>query len=217
MTEKEEVIDRIHDIGAIGVLRVESSETCLKVIDALVEGGVRALEVTTTTPDTFETIAKARKKYGDDAVIGIGTVLDGATAVKGIRAGAQLVVSPSLHKDVLDTCIEHRVVGCPGTFTPTEIVQAQRWGADLIKVFPASVVGPGYIKSVLAPLPWARLVPTGGVDVNNASEFIRAGAFCVGVGGGLVSAKAIAAGRFDLLTSAARELIAAVALARNSQ
>jgi 2-dehydro-3-deoxyphosphogluconate aldolase/(4S)-4-hydroxy-2-oxoglutarate aldolase len=216
MTEKEEVIRKIHEIGAIGVLRVESSETCLKVIDALVEGGVRALEVTTTTPDTIETIAKARKKYGDDAVIGIGTVLDGATAEKGILAGAQLVVSPSLHKDVLDTCIQHHVVGCPGTFTPTEIVQAQRWGADLIKVFPASVVGPGFIRAVLAPLPWAKLVPTGGVDVNNAPEFIRAGAFCVGVGGALVSAKAIAAGRFDLLTSAARDLIAAVARARAS-
>ncbi len=216
MTEKEEVIRKIHQIGAIGVLRVESSETCLKVIDALVDGGVRALEVTTTTPDAVQTIAKARRKYGDDAVIGIGTVLDGATAEKGILAGAQLVVSPSLHKDVLDACVEHDVVGCPGTFTPTEIVQASRWGADLIKVFPASVVGPSYIKSVLAPLPWAKLVPTGGVDVNNAPDFIRAGAFCVGVGGALVSAKAIAAGRFDLLTSAARDLIAAVEGARNS-
>jgi len=216
MMEKEEVIGKIHEIGAIGVLRVESSETCLEVIEALVEGGVRALEVTTTTPDTIETIAKARKKYGDDAVIGIGTVLDRATAEKGILAGAQLVVSPSLHKDVLDACVEHQVVGCPGTFTPTEIVQAQRWGADLIKVFPASVVGPSYIKAVLAPLPWAKLVPTGGVDVNNAPEFIKAGAFCVGVGGALVSSKAIAAGRFDLLTSAARDLIAAVARARAS-
>jgi 2-dehydro-3-deoxyphosphogluconate aldolase/(4S)-4-hydroxy-2-oxoglutarate aldolase len=216
MTEKETVVKTIHEIGAIGILRVESPETCLKVIDALFDGGIRALEVTTTTPDMIQTITKARGKYGDEAVIGVGTVLDGATAEKGILAGAQFVVSPSLYKEVLDVCIKHRVVGCPGTFTATEIVQASRWGADLIKVFPAGVVGPGYIKAMLAPLPWAKLVPTGGVDAHNAAEFIRAGAFCVGVGGALTSADAIATGRYDLITSAAQELVATIKTARKS-
>jgi 2-dehydro-3-deoxyphosphogluconate aldolase/(4S)-4-hydroxy-2-oxoglutarate aldolase len=216
MTEKEEVIKTIQEIGAIGILRVGSPETCLKIIDALVSGGVSAVEVTTTTPDAIQTIAKARGKYGDEAVIGMGTVLDGATAEKGILAGAQFVVSPSLHKDVLDACVKNGVVGCPGTFTATEIVQASRWGADLIKLFPASVVGPSYIKSILAPLPWAKLVPTGGIDVHNAADFIRAGAFCVGVGGALVSANATAAGRYDLITSSARELVATIKSARGS-
>ena len=202
------------ETGVIGILRVESPEVCLKVIDALVEGGVIALEVTTTTPDAIQTIAKAKGKHGDEAVIGMGTVLDGATAEKGILAGAQFVVSPSLHKDVLDACVKHHVVGCPGTFTATEIVQAWRWGADLIKVFPAAAVGPGYIRSILAPLPWVKLVPTGGIDVHNAAQFIKAGSFCVGVGGALVSTNATATGRYDLITSAARDLIAAIKSAR---
>lgn len=217
MMDREEVIRRIGELGAIGILRVESPEKCIKVIDALVEGGVTAVEVTTSTPDAARVIAKARSSHGDEAIIGMGTVLERVTAEKGILAGAQFVVSPNLQKEVLDVCIEHHVVVCPGTFTATEIVQAWRWGADLIKVFPASVVGPDYIKSILSPLPWVKLVPTGGVNVANAAEFIKAGSFCVGVGGALVSPKAISVEKYDALTSAARELVAVIRSARQSK
>jgi 2-dehydro-3-deoxyphosphogluconate aldolase/(4S)-4-hydroxy-2-oxoglutarate aldolase len=214
LVTKDEVLRRIHDIGVIGIFRVDSPEVCFKAMEALRAGGLHALEVTMTTPNAIEVIREARKRYGSETMIGIGTVLDIETAEKGIDAGAQFVVSPSLHKEVLDVCTRRDVVSCPGTFTPTEIVQAWRWGADLIKLFPASQVGPSYVKAILGPLPWARLVPTGGVEVENAGDFIKAGAYCLGVGGGLVSKKAIAEGRYDKLTDAAREILKAVSDAR---
>ncbi len=213
---KEELMEKIQEIGAIGIARVDSPETCLKIMEAWVDGGLRAVEVTTTTPDAIATIKKARGRFGEDVIVGIGTVLDRSTAEKGIRAGAKFVVSPSLHKEVLDACKEHRVLACPGTFTATEIVQASQWGADLIKVFPASQVGPGYIRAILSPLPWARLVPTGGVDAKNAPDFIRAGAYSVGVGNALIPEGAVAQGRYDLLSSAAKGMVEAIRNARSA-
>lgn len=214
MVDKDEVMERLHEIGAIGIIRVDSAQTCLAVVEALVNGGLTAVEVTTTIPGATEVIRQVRSKYGGTIVLGMGTVLDKTTAAKGIKAGAEFLVSPSLEKEVIDACKEHNAVSCPGTFTATEIAHAWKWGADLIKVFPASVVGPAYIKAILAPLPWVKLVPTGGVDVHNVSDFMKAGSFCVGVGGALVSSKAIAEGRFELLTSAAEELVSAIKGAR---
>jgi 2-dehydro-3-deoxyphosphogluconate aldolase/(4S)-4-hydroxy-2-oxoglutarate aldolase len=211
---KDSVLERIHQAGVIGIFRVDQPENCLRAMEALMEGGLSVFEVTTTTPQATELITEARRKYGQKALVGIGTVLDGQTAEKGIDAGAQFVVSPSLHKDVLDACKSHGVVSCPGTFSATEIVQAWRWGADLIKVFPVSQVGPGYISSMLGPLPWVRLVPTGGVDAENAGSYIRAGAYALGVGGALVSKKAISEGRFGSLTEAARAILQEVKAAR---
>jgi 2-dehydro-3-deoxyphosphogluconate aldolase/(4S)-4-hydroxy-2-oxoglutarate aldolase len=216
MLSKDEVIKRVHDIGVIGIFRVDSPQDCFKAMDALRAGGLHALEVTTTTPNAVEVVRDARKKYGDETLIGMGTVLDAETATKGIEAGAQFIVSPSLHKEVLDVCHKHDVVSCPGTFTATEVVQAWKWGADLIKVFPVSQVGPSYIKALLGPLTWIRFVPTGGVEVENAGEYIKAGAYCLGVGGGLVSKKAISQGRFDLLTQAAKDILKAVRDARGA-
>jgi 2-dehydro-3-deoxyphosphogluconate aldolase/(4S)-4-hydroxy-2-oxoglutarate aldolase len=214
MLTKDEVLKRVHDIGVIGIFRVDSPEDCFKAMDALKAGGLNALEVTTTTPNAIEVVREARRKYGDEILVGLGTVLDAETATKAIDAGAQFIVSPSLHKEVLDVCLKREVVSCPGTFTATEVVQAWKWGADLIKVFPISQVGPGYIKSLLGPLTWIRFVPTGGVEVENAGEYIKAGAYCLGVGGGLVSKKAISQGRFDLLTQAAKDILKAVRDAR---
>ncbi len=168
MEGKELVLDQIRRTGVIGIFRVDRPENCVSAMDALVKGGLNVFEVTTTTPRATELIAEARKRYGSSALVGIGTVLDRETAERGIDAGAQFVVSPSLHKEVIDACKSRGVVSCPGTFTATEVVQAWNWGADLIKVFPISQVGPGYITSLLGPLPWVRLVPTGGVDSANA-------------------------------------------------
>jgi 2-dehydro-3-deoxyphosphogluconate aldolase/(4S)-4-hydroxy-2-oxoglutarate aldolase len=216
MVSKDEVLKHIHETGVIGIFRVDSPDMCFKAMDALKSGGLDVLEVTTTTPNAIEVVREARRKYGDDTVIGLGTVLDVETAEKGIEAGAQLIVSPSLHKDILDICKEHDVVSCPGTFTATEVVEAWKWGADLVKVFPISQVGPSYLKALLGPLPWVRFVPTGGVEVDNAADYIKAGAYCLGVGGGLVSKKAISQGRLDLLIQAARDILKVVRDARRS-
>jgi len=184
-------------------------------MDALIRGGLDVFEVTLTTPGALEVISEARKKYGDKALVGVGTVIDKTGAEKGLAAGAQFVVSPSLDKEVIDVCASQGGVSCPGTFTATEIVQAWKWGADLIKVFPISQVGPGYIKAILGPLPQARLVPTGGIDATTIGGYLSAGAYAVGVGGGLISNAAISEGRYDALTQGATSVVGAVRRARN--
>lgn len=212
--DKDSVLNRIHKFGVIGIFRVDNPEDCAKAMDALREGGLHALEVTLTTPNAIQVMHEAKKRYGDETILGVGTVLDVKTAEKAIEMGAQIIVSPSTHKEIIDVCRRYDVVSCPGAFTATEVVQAMRWGADLVKIFPISQVGPSYIKALRGPLPEARYVPTGGVNMQNAGDYMKAGAFCLGVGGGLVSKKAIAAGRFDLLTQAAREILKAVRDAR---
>jgi len=213
---KDSVLNRIHELGVIGIFRVDNPEDCAKAMDALREGGLHALEVTLTTPNAIQVVHEARKRYGDETILGVGTVLDAKTAERAIKMGAQIIVSPSVHREIIDACRKNDVVSCPGAFTATEVVQAWKWGADLVKIFPVSQVGPGYIEALRGPLPQVKYVPTGGVDVQNAGAYIKAGAFCLGVGGGLVSKKAIAAGRFDLLTQAAREILKAVRDAREA-
>jgi 2-dehydro-3-deoxyphosphogluconate aldolase / (4S)-4-hydroxy-2-oxoglutarate aldolase len=213
---KADVLNRLHEIGVIAIFRVNTPEECLRGMDALSDGGLTAFEVTTTTPDAVEVVSAARKKFGAGTLVGMGTVLDAPTAEAGIEAGAQFIVSPSLHKDVIDVCSRHGVVSCPGTFSATEVAQASKWGADLIKLFPISQVGPEYLEALRGPFPRVKFVPTGGVDAGNAADYIKAGAYCLGVGGGLVSKGAIAQGRYDLLTRAAREILNAVSEARQS-
>ncbi len=215
MADKDEVLRRAHDEGIIGIFRLDSEEDCFKAIDALRAGGLHVLELTMTTPNALGIIERARARVGRDTVLGMGTVLDAESAERAIDAGAQFIVSPSLHKEILDICRKRDVVSCPGTFTATEIVQARNWGADMIKVFPISQVGPGYIRALLSPLPWAKLVPTGGVNAENAAAYIREGAFCLGVGEGIVSRKAVSSGRFDQITQATRQVLDAVKAARN--
>jgi 2-dehydro-3-deoxyphosphogluconate aldolase / (4S)-4-hydroxy-2-oxoglutarate aldolase len=214
LTSRDETLRRIHQAGVIGIFRVDSAEGCIPAMDALVRGGLRVFEVTMTTPGALDVISDARAKYGDDALVGAGTVLDRADAEKAVAAGAQFVVSPSLDREVLGFCSAEGVVSCPGTFTATEIVQAWKWGADLIKVFPVSQVGPGYIKAIRAPLPQVRLVPTGGVDAGNLGEYLAAGAFAVGIGGGLIPSRAVAEGRYDKITEAAAAVVDTVKRAR---
>jgi 2-dehydro-3-deoxyphosphogluconate aldolase/(4S)-4-hydroxy-2-oxoglutarate aldolase len=215
MPSKDELLKALHEAGVIGILRVDEPSKCLDIMHALLNGGLKAFEVTTTTPDAINLIRSASERFGEKATIGIGTVFDAKTAIEGISAGAQFVVSPSLHKEVIDVCKKRGVVSCPGTFTTTEVVQAWKWGADLVKIFPASQVGPDYIRALLGPLPWIRFVPTGGIDERNAAEFIRAGAYCLGVGGSLIPRKAVAEGRFGEITERARALMLAVKRARD--
>lgn len=214
MVSKDEVLRRVQHGGVIAIFRVDAPRKCIPAMDALMRGGLEVFEVTMTTPDALRVVSEATKKYGGRAVVGAGTVIEGDEAERAISAGAQFIVSPSVSRDVIEVCKDRGVASCPGAFTATEIVQAWKWGADLVKVFPAAQVGPGYIKALLGPLPRVRLVPTGGIDASNLGEYLAAGAFAVGIGGGLISAKSVAEGRYETLTESAAAVVKAVKEAR---
>jgi len=207
---KGDVLGRILDSKVIAVVRLDTSAQLLQVARAIRAGGVEVIEFTMTTPDALSMIEETGRTLGDDVLLGAGTVLDAEAARLAILAGARFLVSPTLSRETIETCHRYDVVSIPGALTPTEILTAWEWGADLVKVFPARVGGPQYISDLLAPLPQVRLVPTGGVGPSNAGEFIRAGAKAVAVGSALVSTEVVAKGDFDLLTERARQLVAAV-------
>jgi len=184
------------------------------VARAIQVGGVRAIEFTMTTPNAIQIIQQSVREFGEDVLLGAGTVLDAETARAAILAGAEFIVAPTLNPAVIEVCRRYSKVVIPGAFTPTEILTAWECGADFVKVFPAEFGGPAYFKAVLAPLPQVKLVPVGGVSLQTAGEFIRAGAAAVAVGSNLVKKSAIAAKRFDELTELARGFVAAVAKAR---
>jgi len=183
-------------------------------VDAMAAGGVRALEVTMTVPRAVEMIRELAPTLPAGFLLGAGTVTDAATARAVIDAGASFVVGPVFRPAVIAACHERDVPAMPGCFTPTEILAAHECGADIVKVFPATALGPQFIKDVRAPLPQVKLMPTGGVTLDNAGEWIRAGAVAVGVGSALLDAKAIDEGRFDVITANARRVVASVASAR---
>jgi 2-dehydro-3-deoxyphosphogluconate aldolase/(4S)-4-hydroxy-2-oxoglutarate aldolase len=210
---KSEVISRIREIGVIPVIRASSSEEALAVIEAIVAGGVTAIEITMTVPGAVELIAQLSSR--DELLLGAGSVLDPETAKECIDAGANFIVSPATNFDTIQYCNETDIVVMPGALTPTEIVNAWVAGADIVKVFPAdSMGGAKYIKSLKAPLPEIKLVPTGGVDQTTAADFIRAGAEAVGVGADLVDLKAVREGRAADITNAARKYLEIVRAAR---
>ena len=204
----------LQELGVVAVIRMKDADKLRGVIDAIAEGGVRAIEVTMTVPGAVGLIEKLAGTLPSDIILGAGTVTDAGTARAVIDAGARFVVGPVYRPDVMTACHERDVAVCPGCFTPTEILDAHERGADIVKVFPATALGPQFIKDVRAPLPQVRLMPTGGVSLDNAGDWIRAGAVAVGVGSALVDAKAVDAGRFDVLTSNARRIVASVASAR---
>jgi len=211
---KSEVIQTIRDIGVIPVVRAESTDLAIQVVEAIQAGGLDVLEVTMTVPGAIDVIAKLASTL-NECVIGAGTVLDPETARKCIDAGAQFIVSPALNLETIACCRELDVAVMPGALTPTEIVSAWQAGADFVKVFPAGAMGgASYIKSLKAPLPQIELVPTGGVTLANAASFIEAGAVAVGVGADLVNTKAVRAGQPEKITNAARAFIEAVRNAR---
>lgn len=215
MPDKSEVIRTIKDTGVIPVVRATSADEAMRAIDAIREGGISVLEITMTVPGAVKLIEEVANRYGKDAVVGAGTVLDQETATACISSGAQFVVSPALNLETIACCRRRDVVVMPGALTPTEVVQAWNAGADFVKVFPAGAVGgPSYLKALKAPLPQIELVPTGGVSLKTAADFIRAGAAALGVGADLVDLNAIREGQSALITERAKQFIEIVREAR---
>ena len=211
--KKNEIREQLLEQGVLGIIRVETSTDLVKIVKSLQKGGLRCLEITMTTPGALRAIEESRERL-PDVLMGAGTVLDAVTAREAILAGAEFLVTPTVKLDVIEVAHRYGVPVIPGAMTPTEILTCWEAGADMVKVFPASVLGPGYIKAVRGPLPQIPLVPTGGITAENAGEFIRAGAVMVCAGGWLVDKEAIAEGRYEVLTEKARRLIQAVEEAR---
>ena len=213
--EKPEILERLRDSGALGIIRVQTAQDLVQIAKALHAGGLSCLEITMTTPGALRAIEEARGEL-PDVLMGAGTVLDAPTARQAILAGAQFLVTPTVELDVIETAHRYGVPVIPGAMTPTEILTAWEAGADMVKVFPASVLGPGFVKAVHGPLPQIPLVPTGGITADNAGDYIRAGAALVCAGSWLVDKKAVAAGEVEVLRDKARRLVAAVQEARNA-
>jgi len=211
---KQQLIDQVAEAGVVAVIRAPSPDVLPDIARALLEGGVPAIEVTMTTPKAIRGIEKLADQLGDKAVIGDGTILDSATCADAIHAGAQFVVSPIFNPQVVATTLGYGKISIPGAFTPTEIMQAWSAGADVVKVFPSTSLGPAYFRDLLAPLPQLRLTPTGGVDIKNAGDWIKAGAVFVGAGSALVTKDAMAKGDWTSITSNAKAFVAAVRAAR---
>jgi 2-dehydro-3-deoxyphosphogluconate aldolase/(4S)-4-hydroxy-2-oxoglutarate aldolase len=211
---RETDLSRVLECGLVAVVRASEPTHLLNVIKALAEGGVSVAEVTLTVPNALDVIRAARRDLGDRVLLGAGTVLDAETARAAILAGAEFVVSPTLNLDVIRLCRRYDKLVFPGAFTPTEILAAWEAGADVVKVFPADVLGPAFFKAMRGPLPQVRLMPTGGVDLNTAGDFLRAGACCLGVGSQLVDPKAVAREDFEFLRGLAWQYTQAVRMAR---
>jgi len=203
-------LEVIRETGVIAIMRAQSSGQLLDAAKAILAGGVRVIEVTMTTPGALRVIEEAKAAFSDEVLFGAGSVLDPESARAVILAGADFVVAPSLNLQVVELCSRYSIPVMPGCYTPTEIVTAWQAGADMIKLFPASVGGPGLVKALLAPLPQVEIVPVGGVNMNTAAEFIKSGAAASGAGSDLVNQKLLASGDFDELTRRAKAFIEAV-------
>ncbi len=211
---KDDHIRQIEEGGVVAIVRFDRSEELIQVARAVRAGGVRAIEFTMTTPHALQIIEQSVREFGQDVLLGAGTVLDAETARAAILAGAEFIVAPTLNPAVIEVAHRYSKVVIPGAFTPTEILTAWECGADFVKVFPAEFGGPAYFKAVLAPLPQVKLIPVGGVSLETTGAFIQAGASAVAVGSNLVKKSAIAAGQFDELTNLAKGFVEAVRKAR---
>ncbi|MEO6434760.1 MAG: bifunctional 4-hydroxy-2-oxoglutarate aldolase/2-dehydro-3-deoxy-phosphogluconate aldolase [Tepidisphaeraceae bacterium] len=211
---KEQHFQAIAESGVIAVIRAPSKDALPEIAEALLAGGVVGIEVTMSTPKAIEGIERLADLLGDRIVVGVGTVLDAATAADAIHAGAQFVVSPAFDPEIVATTRRYGKISVPGAFTPTEIVRAWSAGADVVKVFPSTALGPSYFKDIHGPLPQIKLTPTGGVDVKNAGEWIKAGAVFLGAGSALVSKDAMAKKDWAGVTANAKAFLEAVKAAR---
>jgi 2-dehydro-3-deoxyphosphogluconate aldolase/(4S)-4-hydroxy-2-oxoglutarate aldolase len=212
-----DALELIREKGVVAIMRASSSDQLLAAADAVKAGGVNAVEVTMTTPGAIEVVKQATAKYGDDVLFGVGSVLDSETARAAILSGAQFVVCPTLDLNTIEVCKRYSVPVVPGAYTPTEILTAWQAGADMVKVFPASVGGPAFIKALKGPLPQIKLVPVGGVNLDTTADFIRAGAEVVGVGGSLVNQKLLEAKEFDQIAENARRYCEEVERGRSGE
>jgi 2-dehydro-3-deoxyphosphogluconate aldolase/(4S)-4-hydroxy-2-oxoglutarate aldolase len=207
---RKEVVSAIIQAGAVAVVRLSDPEKLIKVAEAIYNGGVTGLEITMTVPNAIEMIRKVTKEIGETMIVGVGSVLDPETAKRAIDAGAKYVVSPIFKERIIEVAHENGVPAIPGAFSPTEIQMAYEAGAEIIKVFPADVVGMAFFKGVLAPMPYLKLMPTGGVTLTNAGDWLRAGAVAVGVGTALLNKEAIAEENYRVLTENAKKLMGSV-------
>lgn len=214
MQTKLELMNRLTENGVVAVIRRIPREKAMEVAESLIEGDVNALEITIDNDDALKIIKDLNTEFQDRAIIGAGTVLDEVSAELAIRSGAKFIVSPNLKKEVIRTTLRHGKVSIPGVMTPTEMVEAVECGADIVKVFPASVGGPEFIKNINGPLPHIYIMPTGGIGLHNAEDFIKAGAIAIGVGGNLVDKKVISEGDYSKLTAIAREYVGIVRISR---
>jgi len=211
---KDHVIERILTPGVVAIIRADSSGQLVDASRALIEGGVSGIEITMTTPNALKVLADVRREFGDKVLPGMGTVLDAKTAQAALKAGAQFIVTPVLRPDVITCCNEAGVPVFAGSYTPTEAQTAYELGADFIKIFPADGLGPKYISAMRGPLPHLKIVPTGGVDVTTAGEFIKAGCVAVAAGSTLVSKEILKNRDWKKLSEMAALFLAAVAVAR---
>ncbi|MCX6577188.1 MAG: bifunctional 4-hydroxy-2-oxoglutarate aldolase/2-dehydro-3-deoxy-phosphogluconate aldolase [Candidatus Aminicenantes bacterium] len=204
---RDEALKFILEAKVIAVIRMSDTDKLFKVTEAIRLGGVKAIEITMTVPDALDVIRTMAQKKAPDVLIGAGTVLNAETAVAAVRAGADFLVSPITNFDMIKACRKLDKFVAPGALTPTEIVAAWESGADVVKVFPATSVGPKYFKDLKGPLPQIRLMPTGGVSIENAKDFLDSGACCVAIGTALLDKKAIAENNWSVLTQKARQLV----------
>jgi 2-dehydro-3-deoxyphosphogluconate aldolase/(4S)-4-hydroxy-2-oxoglutarate aldolase len=204
---KAEKLARIRDTGVIAIMRAQSSNQLVAAAEAIRTGGVNVIEVTMTTPGALDVIAQATDKYGQQVLFGAGSVLDTETARSAILAGAGFVVAPTLSLPVIALCNRYGVPVIPGCYTPTEMLTAWEAGADMVKLFPASIGGPDQVRAILAPLPQLQIVPVGGVELSNAADFVRAGAAALGVGSSLINQKLLDTGDMTELTRRAAAFV----------
>jgi 2-dehydro-3-deoxyphosphogluconate aldolase/(4S)-4-hydroxy-2-oxoglutarate aldolase len=210
-------LQRVIDSGIVAVVRSPDSRQLVDVVGALADGGVTVVEITFSVPNALDVLKQVRQALGDRVLLGAGTILDAETGRAALLAGAEYLVSPTLKLDVIRLCRRYDKLVMPGAFTPTEILAAWEAGADIVKVFPAEVVGPAFFKAMRGPLPQIRMMPTGGVDLTTAVSFLQAGACCLGIGSQLVEPRAIAEGNFARLRDLARQYVAIVRDARQTK
>src|SRR6516162_2055692 len=212
---KEDQLRHVLECGIVAVVRSPDSQQLVEVVRALADGGVTVTEITMTVPGALDVLRQVRQALGERVLLGAGTILDAETARAALLAGAEYVVAPTVNLEVIRVCQRYSKLVMPGAFTPTEILTAWEAGADVVKVFPADVLGPAFFKAVRAPLPHIRLMPTGGVDLKTAAQFLQAGACCLGVGGQLVEPKAVAERNFERICDLADQYRTIVRQARN--
>lgn len=200
-------LERILNSGIVAVIRAENGELLVDVAEALLAGGVEAIEVTFTVPKAHKVLEQVADKLGDRIVLGAGTVLDAETARIALLAGAEFVVSPAFRPDVIQTCKRYGKLVMPGALTPTEVIAAWEAGADVVKVFPSEITGSAYLKALHGPFPQVRLMPTGGVNLETAADFLQAGACALGVGSSLVSSAIMKAKDWGKLESLAKQYV----------
>jgi len=213
--DKQQILSFIKDVGIVPVIRTPSAESAIRTVEAIYAGGIRAAEITMTVPGAVKALEKVAEQFGDKIVLGAGTVLDAETARICMLAGAEFFVTPCLKLSIIEMARRYSKVVIPGALTPTEVLTAWEAGADIVKVFPCDAVGgPKYIKALKAPLPHIDLIPTGGVNLQTAGEFLKAGACAVAVGAALVDSKTIAEGKYEVFEERARQYLEVIAQAR---